>query len=824
MVRAGSIITWSSILSLITLAASAVCAQAAAESSPKALEPALKHHKMSPGILHAFELQQRGLANEGGWALSENGMDIDTRGLQVYIQLEAFAQEALEELERRGLHIEVVEPTRGLIQARIPFDRLEDVSQLPFVKFIRLPEYSYHNQQGAIGTQGDPVIRADIVRQQLGATGTDIRVGVISDGMRGLSQSIASGDLPAQGVSSRSFRADGDLNAGAEGTAMLEIIHDVAPGATLFFANMSTSVEFIQAVNWLADEAGGPNARRGTPGGVDILVEDVAFFNNGAYDGSSAVSQALSNAVSRGVAVFASVGNYAQSHYQGLFTDTDGDTLHEFDVSFGRARVNNAGETLNVTVRPGETIVILVQWNDPFGASSNDYNLCVFSPPDNPTSPLFCSDAIQDGHQDPTEGLAMTRTAPTSGTVGIGLINFQGRAAPRTFDLFVLGGIMNEFVVPDSSVPNAGDSRLVASVGAVNWQAPNAIEAFSSRGPTNDGRLKPELVAPDGVSVIGAGGFPTSFFGTSASAPHVGALAALVLSVNPTLNPGALMGRLAATAIPLGAPLPNNNSGFGRADAFTALGPIPPILGDFDGDRRADIAVRDPQSSTWYILQSSTGQLRTVQFGWSALVPVPGDYDGDGRADIAVRDPQSSTWYIVYSSTEQMQTVQFGWSALVPVPGDYDGDGRTDIAVRDPQSSTWYIVYSSTGQMQTVQFGWPALVPVPGDFDGDGRTDIAAFDPISATWYILQSGSGQMRTAQFGWSALVPVLGDFDGDGHTDIAALDHMSSTWYILESSTGRLRTLQFGWSALVPAPGDFDGSDRMDILVRDPSSSAW
>ena len=71
-------------------------------------------------------------------------MDIYTRGLQVYIQLEAFAQEALEELERRGLHIEVVEPTRGLIQARIPFDRLEDVSQLSFVKFIRLPELLAH--------------------------------------------------------------------------------------------------------------------------------------------------------------------------------------------------------------------------------------------------------------------------------------------------------------------------------------------------------------------------------------------------------------------------------------------------------------------------------------------------------------------------------------------------------------------------------------------------------------------------------------------------------------------------------------------------------
>src|SRR5207247_1441813 len=126
----------------------------------------------------------------------------------------------------------------------------------------------------------------------------------------------------------------------------------------------------------------------------------------------------------------------------------------------------------------------------------------------------------------------------------------------------------------------------------------------SSRGPTNDGRLKPELVAPDGVSVTGSGGFPSPFFGTSASAPHAGALAALVLSVDPTLNASALTARLTATALPLGAPLPNNIFGYGRADAFTALGPVPPILGDYDGDGRADITVRDPQTATWYILES----------------------------------------------------------------------------------------------------------------------------------------------------------------------------------------------------------------------------
>jgi hypothetical protein len=134
-------------------------------------------------------------------------------------------------------------------------------------------------------------------------------------------------------------------------------------------------------------------------------------------------------------------------------------------------------------------------------------------------------------------------------------------------------------------------------------------------------------------------------------------------------------------------------------------GPKTPMPGDYDGDGHTDVAVHGPRSSTWYILKSSTGELQTLQFGWSGLIPVPGDYDGDGMIDFAVRDPQSSIWYIPLSSTGQLWTPQFGWSALAPVPGDYDGDGRTDLALLDPEQAIWYIQLSSTGQLRTIQFG-----------------------------------------------------------------------------------------------------------------------
>jgi subtilase family protein/VCBS repeat protein len=706
MLRGKLIIAFLALVCISMLRGWVVAAQGSGEdlqsSGPLLAE---KHPKIAPGILQALKRRQGEMDTRDGWTLGGGAMDSSTDALQVYIELEAFDQGIPAQLQGRGVTIEIVAPDHRLIQARIPLHRIEQVSRLPFVKFIRLPDYGFTNQQGAVGTEGDAVMRSDVVRQFLGVTGAGIRVGVISDGIGGLGQSMASGDLPPQGVTSRSFRADGNLDAGTEGTAILEIVYDIAPGAVLFFANFSTSLEFIQAVNWLAAEAGGPNQRRGTAGGMDIIVEDIAFFNTGAYDGSSPVSQALTNAVVQGVAVFASVGNYAQAHYQRLFTDTDGDNLHEFDVSLGQPKVNSAGETLNVTIQPGETVAFLLQWNDSFGASSNDYDLCVSDPPDNPHALILCSTAIQNGNDNPTEFLVITRTAPTPGTLGASLINFQGRAAPRTFDLFILGGTMNEFIVPESSVPNVGDSLLAVSVGAVDWRATWVTESFSSQGPTNDGRLKPELVAPDGVSVTGAGGFQTPFFGTSASAPHAGAVAALVLSVNPTLTPASLLATMTAAAAPLSSPSPNNTSGFGRVDAFPIFGPTTPVVDDYDGDGRSDLAVLGPDMSIWYRLLSSTGQVGTQQYGWPAAVPVPADYDGDGRTDLAVLDPFAFVWYILESSTGQLHTPQFGWSGTVPVPADYDGDGKTDLAVRDPDAFVWYILESSTGQLRIIPFG-----------------------------------------------------------------------------------------------------------------------
>ena len=581
--------------------------------------------------------------------------------VQVYILMSAVTDDTVRQLIDAGATIEIADASRRRVQAHVPVSRLTAVAQLAVVDAIRLPTYA-RSRIGNFNSEGDAIAAADTVRAQYALDGTGVRVGVVSDGIKGVFATgctsscagidggpIATLDLPfatgernsaglltavSGGIVARSFRANKDLEglppatpacsfsgAGAEGTALLEIMHDLAPGAKLTFANGDTDLEFNNAVNFLAASN-------------DVVLDDVGFYGE-PYDGTSAVSAntaaALNNSGWPIRAYFTSVGNDADRHYYGAYADSgvDGTTisgittpgrLHLFQRTADTTDVLGLGaQPYNVIALPqnGEAAIFLT-WNDPFGASSNNYDMYLVQ---QSTGRVVASSIdVQNGRQDPAETIDYVNRGAADRFL-IVVQNVRGAALPRNLNIFSLqpecaaGGPLalappryerhnyNTATRSVSAQADAGGSPVsVVSVGAICSASAAAAgafgsvsnescldtshataEFFSSRGPTLDGRVKPDIAAIDGVSVSGAGSFPKPFFGTSAAAPHLGGIAALLLQSAPCLlnrttstipadNARATLRNLVlGHSARVGTTTPDNVFGVGRADAFSVV-------------------------------------------------------------------------------------------------------------------------------------------------------------------------------------------------------------------------------------------------------------
>jgi len=482
--------------------------------------------------------------------------------LHVYLDCSPLGANELMMLQQAGARIERIHLARGLVQARVDPSVLETLARFWWVRAIRSADRAVV-RSGSVTTEGDAASRADLLRAgRVGGKtvdGSSVVVGVISDGIDSLTDAQATQDLPDVTVppDSRCQKGTGD-----EGTALLEIVHDVAPGAKLLFSGPSTSLDMVDAVQCLTDA------------GANVIVDDLGFFGEPYFE-DGPVADAVSAAVTAGVSYHSSAGNEAQEHVEEDFFPAPGSNGQIHDWAAG------AGDRFNGVVVPARgTLTCILQWNDPFGRAADDYDLALF---DANLSLVAESIDPQQGAQDPIESVSVVNLTDTDQRANILIDRFSGE--PRRLELFCLGASALEHSSAAGSIFGHPALPSVVAVGAVDVNDPGLddVEPFSSHGParidfpTPEVRAKPDLVAFDGVAISNAGGFPAcppfcAFFGTSAAAPHSAGVAALLLDRNPTLTPAEIQAALTRGAVDVGAPGFDDASGFGRLDAVAAAG------------------------------------------------------------------------------------------------------------------------------------------------------------------------------------------------------------------------------------------------------------
>ncbi len=441
---------------------------------------------------------------------------------------------------------------------------------------------------GPVNSQGDTTHRAGEARLFFGLTGAGVTIGVLSNGVASLAAEQANGELGPVTV------LPGQAGTGNEGTAMLEIVHDLAPGAQLFFATAFTSqASFAQNVLDLRTA------------GCDIIVDDVGYYREAVFQDDN-VAQSVDTVTAAGALYFSSAGNEGNKDdntsgvWEGDFSDSGTGTLGTVTLTGGTVHDFGAGTTNDqLTVSNGGAPIGLF-WSDQLGASGNDYDLYILDA--GLTTVVNASTNVQDGNDDPVE---LSSISPAAGrrlvifrktgaaTRALHLNSFRGRLAINTTgQTHGHSSAVEAFSVAATPAAGAiGGPPNPTGPFPLPFNGTNLSEVFTSDGPrrifynpdgtpitpgnllfgTNGGTLlqKPEITAADGVAT-GVSGF-NPFFGTSAAAPHAAAIAALLKSANGALTPAQIRTALTSSAIDIESAGVDRDTGAGIVMAFEAL-------------------------------------------------------------------------------------------------------------------------------------------------------------------------------------------------------------------------------------------------------------
>ena len=497
--------------------------QATAVPAPPQLEEA----RIAPALRIARDL---GPLEQALWLSQQRGRMGKTR-IKLQLDLNQNAEAFLNRHPDLAQRVEVQVVLGRSIQLAARLDQLDWIAAHKEIHSLRRPAFA--RGKGTTSEGLGSLFEGDLWAQE-GLSGAGVRIAVLDIGFQGY-QALVGTELPLVDATGLVGDWDGDDH----GTAVAEIIHDVAPDAALSLFNFETELEFRAL---LVEFAQGQH-------NVDIINASIGFDNVWHADGSSPYSIGVDAVVDAGLVYVAAAGNEAEGYRWGTLTDVDANGWLEIDGVEGTWLTTSPAYGTNWAE-------VSLRWSDPMQASGNDLDLVITEEDD--TVECGRSENPQDGDDSPFEFVS----CETEADWAVAWIYAPPGAdfSNKKAWLYSYGSIDPEMMVQSQTLTLPADADKALTVGAYR-QATDEIAWYSSRGPTQDGRIKPDIVGPTGVTTSSMG-YKTAD-GTSFAAPHLSGLAALVLEHRPGYSPKEVKEFLMEQTRDLGEKGPDSTFGAG---------------------------------------------------------------------------------------------------------------------------------------------------------------------------------------------------------------------------------------------------------------------
>jgi len=587
------------------------------DKTPTKLSPELKKLAGANNVARAQSLiaQAKPLPAAGGL---DKYIQYHKGGVVVDVSVKGSVSAAKSDLQKNGFQVTGV--YGHVISGIIPLSSLNTLENLssiqyakPAFKPVRPFKCSNGNGNGnksgnrivPVISQGDTAQRSDIARKKYHVNGTGVKVGAISDSYNNLGTAnigIKHGELPGPGNPfhfNKPVEVLEDLDSGGtdEGRALLEIVHDVAPGSALAFHTADLGeADFAQGIQDLADR------------GCQVIADDIMYLDEPFFQ-DGIIAQSVDLSKKKGVTYFSAAGNEGVNSYEHRYQASDVELL-----GAGNGTAHNFSAPGDppvyaqpVFIPPGGTIVSSFQWDESsFSASgvgsTSDLDIYLLDVNGNVVGGS-ATDNIASG--DPIEVFGYENDTQDS-TFFIVILKFAG-PDPHHLKYILFDDAL--FYATTPAIPGVlsgtcfGHAKAAGAMamGATYYQQtpaygvdPAIIEPYSSYGGIPNYfdiegnriapliRKKPDLTAPDGVntSFFNPFNYPDgafdgdpypNFFGTSAATPHAAGVAALMIEAQKlnTITPDQIRGVMTSSTSDMDDPLtPGFDKGFDVASGY----------------------------------------------------------------------------------------------------------------------------------------------------------------------------------------------------------------------------------------------------------------